>query len=275
MVKTKEDMPHPMSALRERYAYPPGRLMTQPKDGGDVIEIGNRRLHVAVPSTAEWARVEVRARHSSVALDEFHMTLLRSGDGEDRLQGLLSAVVWGYVSGTDLVIRPERALGKARMLLHGAGAKKAQSSAEVLRLLGVAKIAAEAGDLAAALRACLEIKFLGPSFASKLVMKLRPDIAVVLDAVINDRFLGHPDAELAALHGSMAAKQSMASRERFVARYVIWCDWCTRQAAWLNARKVTWKDWDGSTHAWRAVDIERAFFAMGRDARPEACGTAT
>lgn len=275
MLSKKENMVHPMSAMRERYAYPPGRLMTQPRDGGDVIVMGSRRLHVAVPSTAEWARVDVRALHSSVALDEFHMTLLRSDDEEDRLQGLLSAVVWGYVSGTDLVIRPERALGKARMLLHGTRKSKAQSSAEVLRLLGVAKIAAEAGELAAALNACLEIKFLGPSFASKLVMKLRPDIAVVLDSVINDRFLGHPEAELAALHGSMVAKQSQRIREQFVARYVMWCDWCTRQAALLNARKVTWKDWDGSMHAWRAVDIERAFFAMGRDARPAACSSAT
>ena len=260
-----------MPALREQYAYPPSRLMPQPKDGSDGIEIGSHRLHVAVPSTAEWASVEVRALHSLVALYQSHMTLLRSGDDEDRLQGLLSTVVWGYVSGADLVIRPARALGKSRMLLHGAGYSTAQSSADVLRLLGTAKVAAEAGDLAAALRACLEIKLLGPSFASKLETKLRPDLAVVLDSVINYRFLGHPQAKLAALHGSMKAKQSKRTREQFVARYVMWCDWCTRQAALLNARKVKWKDWDGSKHAWRAVDIERAFLPMRRDARPEAC----
>ena len=32
----------------------------------------------------------------------------------------------------------------------------------------------------------------------------------------------------------------------------------------LNASHWHWVDWDGSVHPWRAVDVERAYFALGR-----------
>ncbi|QNA89308.1 hypothetical protein G4G28_14040 [Massilia sp. Dwa41.01b] len=116
--------PTDMRALRAQYAYPPGCLKPTTREDVKVHVLGNRRLHVEVPGTAEWARPEVRARHSSVALDRFHTGLLLSDDVEDRLHGLLSCVTWGFVSGTDLLIKPERAFGRAGSLLKGAGSRR-------------------------------------------------------------------------------------------------------------------------------------------------------
>lgn len=256
-----------MRALRAQYAYPPGRLETTQRDDLPVHDIGDRRLHVVTPSTAEWKRPEVRAAHSSIGVDRFHTDLLMSDCEQDRLHGLLSCVTWGFVSGTDLLIRPERAFGRAGSLLKGAGAvKPAQPRAEIGALLGQARTAAQAGDLGSALRACLKLKFIGPAFATKIVMMMRPDIAGVLDSVINDRCLGHADPELAAIHGRMEPPTSAATTERFVQRYLAWCNWCARRGDALNAEGRTWPDWDGAEHPWRAVDVERAFFAMGREA---------
>ncbi|WP_374039732.1 hypothetical protein [Massilia sp. Dwa41.01b] len=145
-------------------------------------------------------------------------------------------------------------------------APASQDPAEVRSLLATACRAARNGDLATATLACLRIKFVGPAFATKLVMAMRPDIAAVLDSVINERLRGHADRELAAMHGPMASLNSAIARDHFVARYLKWCDWCMRQAQAANALQATWPDWDGSEHPWRAVDVERAFFAMGRAA---------
>jgi hypothetical protein len=137
----------------------------------------------------------------------------------------------------------------------------------VRALLDTARRAARDGDLATAVRACLRIKFIGPAFATKLVMMMRPDIAAVLDSVINERLLDHADPELLVIHGRLDTLPSERAREHFVSRYRQWCSWCTRQAQALNAQESTWPDWDGVEHPWRAADVERAFFAMGRERR--------
>jgi len=255
-----------MRALRAQYAYPPGCLKPTTREDVKVHTVGTLRLHVVSPTTHEWAQPDVRTRHSSIALDRFHTGLLMSDEAQDRQHGLLSCVTWGFISGTDLLIRPERAFGRAGSLLNGAGARKPpQDPGEVRALLDTARGAAGEGDLRTALLSCLRIKFIGPAFATKLVMKMRPDIAAVLDSVINNRLSGHPDCELAAIYGPMLNLNSATAREAFVSRYLAWCSWCVRQAQALNARKGTWPDWDGVEYAWRAVDVERAFFAMGRE----------
>jgi hypothetical protein len=30
----------------------------------------------------------------------------------------------------------------------------------------------------------------------------------------------------------------------------------------MNQKQYKWKDWDGSEQKWRAVDVERGFFAL-------------
>ncbi|WP_312183450.1 8-oxoguanine DNA glycosylase OGG fold protein [Massilia timonae] len=255
-----------MRALRAQYAYPPGCLKPTTRQDVNSLAVGTLCLAVVSPTTAEWARADVRAGYSSVALDRFHTGLLMSDDAQDRQHGLLSCVTWGFISGTDLLIKPRRALGRAGSLLNGAGDRKPpQQPEQVTALLDTARQAARDGDLATALRACLRIKFIGPAFATKLVMMMRPDIAAVLDSVINERLLGHGDRELSVIHGRMTPPSSEPALECFVARYLQWCGWCTRQAQALNAQGGRWTDWDGEEHPWRAVDVERAFFAMGRE----------
>jgi hypothetical protein len=255
-----------MRALRAQYSYPPGRLEVTAREEILAHDIGDRRLCVVVPNTAEWALPAVRARHSSLAVDCFHTDLLMANNEPDQLHGLLSCVTWGFISGTDLRIKPGRAFGKAGILLKGAGAAKpAQPRSMITDLLRTARAAAGEGDLAAAVRTCLQLKFIGPAFATKIVMMMRPDIAGVLDSVINERCLDHADPDLAAIHGRMEPPTTASATERFVTRYVQWCAWCARQAEALNTKESTWPDWDGKEHRWRAVDVERAFFAMGRD----------
>ena len=257
-----------MQALRGQYAYPPGRLEVAEGDDAPFIDIDGRRLCVVARSTADWARAEVRAGYSSVELDRFHMALLMSECTVDQRHGLLSCVTWGFISGTNLRITPARAFGKARSLKTGAGTKAPQDTADQLRHLGDAQTAARKGEIAAALRACLQIKFIGPAFATKLVMMMRPDIAAVFDSVINERCRNNADAALAAMHGKITSLPSQSATDAFVSRYVAWCAWCASHADALNAQKLKWTDWDGAEHPWRAVDVERAFFAMGRDQAP-------
>lgn len=258
---TMEELLVRLPVLRESYAYPPGRLVPDNDNCEDVVIVGEVRLKMDVPTTAQWQQESVRSRYSSVAVDRYHAQLLLSDHAGERLHGLLSVIAWGYVSGTDSRIRSGRAMGKTRIVIQGAGAKIPQELPFIDQQLDQARQAAQAGDLAAALAAAASIKFLGLSFASKLVMKMRPDIAVVLDSVINERFLDRAIPALANFHGSMASTSKIGMR-RNQKRYTDWCNWCRDLAAELNARQSTWRDWDGSTQQWRAVDVERAFFAM-------------
>jgi hypothetical protein len=57
---------------------------------------------------------------------------------------------------------------------------------------------------------------------------------------------------------SKTAKVSQATA------YAAWCRWCAKKASDMNAQDTKWLDWNGTANRWRAVDIERAFFALGR-----------
>lgn len=115
---TMEELLVRLPVLRESYAYPPGRLVPDNDNCEDVVIVGEVRLKMDVPTTAQWQQESVRSRYSSVAVDRYHAQLLLSDHAGERLHGLLSVIAWGYVSGTDSRIRSGRAMGKTRIVIQ-------------------------------------------------------------------------------------------------------------------------------------------------------------
>jgi hypothetical protein len=101
------------------------------------------------------------------------------------------------------------------------------------------------------------------SFATKLLMFMNPSVAAVYDDVISQRLRTNVDPALQNMYVSTGLASS-TRRQRQCDTYRDWCMWCREQADAINSGKIKWVDWNGDEHQWRAVDVERAFFALGR-----------
>ena len=91
--------------------------------------------------------------------------------------------------------------------------------------------------------------------------------AAVYDDVISKRLEKQIDQELRNLFVNTKRVVSEKAKMHQATVYSDWCAWCSQKARNLNSSNLlssTWLDWDGSEHSWRAVDVERAFFALGR-----------
>ena len=255
--------PDELAKARESYIYVPGRLLPAEREQPDLEWFG-LRLVGDIPE-AGWNSAEKRSSFASRALDAFHTGLFSDiGNEASLLHGLASTVFWGYASGTDGRLRPERALAKVNMLRDGRRGKKVAGPQEHDKLIGYLKEGvkqAREGKFEEALLALMQIKFLGMSFASKVAMFANPSGAAVYDAVISDRLMSSSDPALKALAIGTGVSVGTA---RQAAIYAKWCAYCGDRAAALNSASVRWRDWDGARHEWRAVDVERAFFALGR-----------
>ena len=119
-----------------------------------------------------------------------------------------------------------------------------------------------ASQIAEALREATQIKFLQMAFASKLLTFMAPNLAAVYDDVISGRLAD--TAELQNLFVSTKNPTSKAAKLKQENIYANWCRWCVEKADNLNANSITWRDWNATEHSWRAVDVERAWFALGR-----------
>jgi hypothetical protein len=124
----------------------------------------------------------------------------------------------------------------------------------------------------AALLLAMKVQFLGMSFASKLLMFMNPTAAVVYDSVIA-RYL---QAGSFGSLGWLANDPKSQNRRAQSGVYNNWCAYCIDTANEMNRHGSEWIDWDGSRQVWRAVDVERAVFALvGRDGAPESQITIT
>jgi hypothetical protein len=70
-------------------------------------------------------------------------------------------------------------------------------------------------------------------------------------------------SDLNSLFVSTKLMNSQKGRMHQAMTYERWCRWCVATAETLNASAINWTDWNGAEHNWRAVDVERAFFAIG------------
>jgi hypothetical protein len=256
--------PSEFKAARETYPYVPARLVRAGEGEDADLTCFGLRLRKYVPE--EWqARLKGEpVSISSLQLDDFHRGLLRSDDEDDLLHGLLSVVFWGFASGADRRLRLNRALARAKAIAHGRQNAPPQPREAVIRLLRRTRELLDAGPVEAAFLAALDIKFLQMAFASKLLMFIQPATAAVYDRVISRSLRDHRDAQLRDLGVSTALATSRAAREAQAQTYQRWCHWCSDKAAELNDAGLTWADWDGAHHAWRAVDVERALYTRGR-----------
>ena len=255
--------PEQYTAARNAYRYVPARLqLAGQNQNPDLIWRGVRMWGDCLP-TAQWQQPETRAGYSSMALDKYHMDLLNSEHDDDMLRGLASSVFWGYASGQAGRHTPGRALARANMLAQGRNGPRAvaaQNPADVLMHLRQARQELKNGNPGAALGEAMKIQFLGMSFASKLLMFLDPARAAVYDSVIAELLKTNESPELRKMAIGEANPERTLLGRRMDA-YRRWCDFCVTEAAELNAQGSCWTDWNEDKSSWRAVDIERAFFA--------------
>ena len=246
-----------LMAARSRYNYVPGRLIASTGPETDLSCWGLRVVH-EMPSHVEWNTMAGRSRYASVELDRYHTELLNREPLGDILLGLLSVVFWGYVSGTDGLFYPNRAISKAKMLSRGRGRIAPQRSAEIFECFQDARQHLIVDDIEGALQKAMSIKFLGMSFASKVLMFMNPSAAVVYDSIIARYLSNSPDSRLRQMAISTEAS---TNRERQASAYSRWCSFCVKTASSMNDAGHLWTDWNGTKHSWRAVDVERGFFA--------------
>ena len=252
--------PDELAQARSCYSYVPAKLIHANADELSCIDLNALRLAPSIPSS-DWHSDKIKRKAaSSIELDGFHHALLNSQRADDVLHGLLSVVFWGYVSGTDGKIRKGYALARTSWLSHGKKGFERQDQAEQLAHLISARSLLEKDRLGEALIEVMRIKHLGMAFGSKLLAFLAPDKAAVYDDVISLRLSKSVDETLKVLGGM--AKSS--NRRRQAETYERWCNWCRDTAASMNAAGRTWSDWNDTEVGWRAVDAERAFFALGR-----------
>lgn len=255
-----------LKLAREKYGYVPAKLTAETSEKVPDIIWDNIRVSAFLPcSASDWRNPEVRKNYSSVELDEFHNSLLRSKEEDEILHGLLSVVYWGYASGTNGLFHSNLSLIRANRHPRGNKRHPPQEKREIVELLLKTQKFALENNFKDALLCAMQIKFIRMAFASKLVAFMNPTSAAVYDSVINARLAMSEDMEMQKLAVSIPATPTKNGQLKQAEAYTKWCKWCENKAEELNQKEIKWRDWNTKEYAWRAVDVERAFFALGRD----------
>lgn len=247
-------------AAREKYAYIPAHIRHCLDSELDELAWASRPLVTDIP--ADWP--SRKHTQSSARLDQFHRRLLQSLDDEDLIQGLISVLFWGFISDPKGGLRPERALSRAKCILYGRQGARPQDQPQIVGYLKRSRELLSQMHISEALLTAMKIKFLGMSFASKVLTFMDPEKASIYDSVISVRLKKDSDEEMRNL---FVDTKNSSGRDRAEQGkiYAEWCTWCSKRADELNSDGSRWCDWDSSEHIWRAVDVERAFFALGRN----------
>ncbi len=116
-------------------------------------------------------------------------------------------------------------------------------------------------DYGKALYQLMSIKYLGMSFASKVCMFMDPVQAAIYDSIIAERLSKHDSLKSFYVKTLGTTKKEKISQCN---TYEKWCEFCLKTAGILNNHKAQWTDWDNQLKLFRAVDVERSFFALGR-----------
>ncbi|AYG95654.1 hypothetical protein D8I30_11020 [Brevundimonas naejangsanensis] len=242
---------------RNAYAYAPFCLRRA--DSGARVDAVLWGIPVVIsgPEPADAPRFE---HFSSAALDRYHGQLLHSDHDSDVLLGVASVTFWGFAQGRGGRFTTARALARAKHIA-GLGKRSADDGAVI-----VEAVRSIAVDLAQARRAdaiarAMRLKHHGLAFASKLLAFIAPATECVYDEVISLRLKASTDQRLIALHVPTVGQHRMTEKAQ---AYVGWAELCSSTAQGLDAAGRPWTDWNGEQQAWRAVDVERAFFGLGR-----------
>lgn len=155
--------------------------------------------------------------------------------------GFLSVIFWGYVSGSDGVVRTARALGKVRSFRDGRAGQTPTSKNELVLSLTRARESVVQKDYGKALYQLMSIKYLGMSFASKVVMFMNPSQTAIYDSVIAERLSKHESLNSLYIKTLGATEKEKIKQ---CSTYEKWCDFCFQTAEDLNRHKACWTDWD-------------------------------
>jgi hypothetical protein len=256
--------PFEIKAAREKYNYVPARLVRASVSVAADLSWNSLKLIVDVPTGWDVEPQQTRSQYSSYKLDEFHRDLLQSENEDDLIHGLLSVVFWGFSSGVGGRLNTPRALSRAKAIVFGRKNSSAQPENEIIEHIKRSRDLINVSQIAEALLEAEQIKCLQMSFASKLLTFMNPNVAAVYDAIISLRLEKESDPELRKLFVSTKMPASKKAKVSQAAAYAAWCRWCAKKASDMNAQGTKWLDWNGTANRWRAVDIERAFFALGR-----------
>jgi hypothetical protein len=254
--------PSELKAAREKYQYVPARLIRAPNGREPDLNWKSLKLVMDIPQGWDSGDQDIRSQYSSIELDDFHYSLLQSESESDLIHGLLSVVFWGFASGTNGRINSKRALRRAEQIVVGRKNAQPQSEADIISHIRKCRQLLNASQIAEALREATQIKFLQMSFASKLLTFMAPNLAAVYDKVISERLADTPKLQKNLFVSTK--NPSKAAKLKQVNVYANWCRWCVEKADDLNASGITWRDWNGTEHSWRAVDVEKAWFALDR-----------
>lgn len=253
--------PEELMGARQSYAYVPARLVVA--ESGALQAVG---LTLDVDLPRGWPGMTARERggYSSIKLDRFHEELLNSSNDSALVHGLLSVRFWGVVSGTDGRLREALAMRRTRWVIEGKAKGSPQPVREIVSHLRSARSFLASDRPAQALLAVLNIDHFGMSFASKVVAFMNPEIAAVYDQVISERLRLAQDHGLREAYVSVKPAASKREQRRQAEKYEQWCRLCTAKGKELVQAGHTWQDWNGDRHRWRAIDVERAYFALGK-----------
>jgi len=244
-----------LTSARIAYSYAPFKLVRAEATNAEV-EIFGESVKIAGP--ALYSKTGFSG-YSSWDLDQYHFSLLRSAIDEDVLLGVASVMFWGFAQGKGR-FTTARALSRAKHVA-GLGKRSADAPAQIVRVVRTFSALLDAGDRVQALSEAMSLKYFGLAFASKLLAFALPDTECVYDEVISLRLQDSNDARLRALYVPTVGMHRLAEK---ASAYEGWAKLCSAKAAELNHENRRWKDWDGTEREWRAVDVERAFFSLGR-----------
>lgn len=246
-----------LTRARNEYAYPPFCLTRSSKPIDESLILWGMPVDIYGPDQFDEHR---SSGFSSFELDQYHCKLLRSDDDEKVLLGVASITFWGFALGKGR-FTINRALARAK-IVAGLGKRAADAPETITRAVRNIATFLDGGKRQEAIIEAMGLRHHGLAFASKLLAFSNPATESVYDEVISLRLKCAKDPRLTKLHVLTVGQHHIAEK---ASAYEGWAELCFDKAAQLNLNNSQWRDWDGKNRAWRAVDVERAFFSLGRE----------
>ena len=182
-------------------------------------------------------------------LDRYHAELLNSRIRTNKVAGALSVIFWGHISGKKAKLNPPYAMAKVKRAVTSSrfcSVRIASYVSEAARLIRRKKY----GE--AVLR-LTNVPQLGFAFASKVCAFISGENCGVIDSVIVKKYS----------HFGFHTRSGFVTKSQWnAAAYDRYCRYLQKSADSLNRAgvKLRWRDREGKTYLWRAVDVERALY---------------
>lgn len=213
-------------------------------------------------SASDWrGRYEPHTFRNSLHLDHHHTRSLNSQNDDDVLNGIFSVMYWGNITAgkkcetrCDWLERGNKRFPNLSLRALGPLTAIAAVRKSVALLKG--------GHYEEALDEIrLRLPFVGPSFGSKYLAFLDPERIGVLDLKILKHLHQGTFDELLGGH-AIVLKKARSPAKRF-ARF---CLVLNELRDLMKNKALRWKDKSGASAEFRAIDVERALFALAKSA---------